>query len=246
MSSPDLEPLVVPALLALVDAPVRGEDEERLLLRLATATTRLPGVDAASCHLTDSHGRPQQLAASDDAALQLERYQSELLEGPCVDSLRSRKPLPNIALNHPHSRVRWPRFAPRAVEVGFTAVTALPIRYEDRALGALNLYHQHNALDPAQESAGTFLATAAAIGLNHGVLLRQLRERERQLQGALTSRVLIEQAKGILAERMGCTVDKAFDLLRRHSRSHQAKLTDVAKRIVDDPDAADFLLPPPS
>ncbi|MGW7411772.1 ANTAR domain-containing protein [Streptomyces sp. NPDC054863] len=235
MFPPEREPLTAATLLDLADAPVKGESNKHLLRRLTTAAARLPGVDAASCNLTDDRGQPQALAASTELAEQLERTQAELREGPCVDSQKIRKPLANLIMTHPHSRIRWPHFAPRAVELGYTTVTALPIHHERNTLGALNLYLRHGTLPPTQVQAGALLTNAVAIGLSHRTLLDRTKDHVRQLQDALNSRVLIEQAKGILAERLHCTVDDAFDLLRHHARSRQLNLTHLAKHIVDNP-----------
>ncbi|MER5386154.1 ANTAR domain-containing protein [Streptomyces sp. NPDC002688] len=114
------------------------------------------------------------------------------------------------------------------------------MRYLDRNLGALNLYHRHRAQSTLDARAGRLLADAAAIGLSHRALLDDLRSRERQLRVALESHVVIEQVKGLLAERLNCTVDDAFDLLRHHARSHQVILADVARAVVHDPTEGPF------
>ena len=130
MSLPGHEHSAAPALLALVDAPLRGDDDERLLSRLARTVTGLPGVEAAGCNLLDTDGRPALTAATHDSADRLERAQSELLEGPCLDSARTNTALVNVPMAHPYSRCRWPRYTQRVLQAGFTAVTSLPIRHE--------------------------------------------------------------------------------------------------------------------
>ncbi|WP_406369033.1 GAF and ANTAR domain-containing protein [Streptomyces sp. NBC_00647] len=230
----------VPTLLDLADAPVREENCESVLQRLAEAAALLPGVESAACFLTDAEGTITHGAASDGIALQLNSVQADLTEGPGLDSCRTAKPLANVSMDHPHTRTRWPRFASHAAGVGVTAVTAVPMRYLDRNLGALNLYHRHRAQSTVDARAGRLLADAAAIGLSHRALLDDLRSRERQLRVALESRVIIEQAKGLLAERLNCTVDDAFDLLRHHARSHQVILADVARAVVHDPTEGPF------
>jgi len=146
---------------------------------------------------------------------------------------------------HAQPRTRWPRFTRRALDAGFTAVTALPLRSHDRLLGTLNLYHQHGALHREDVCWCQLLAAAAALGLAHHDLLREARCRGEQLQGALDSRVVIEQAKGILAERLDCPVQDAFALLRRHARTNRMKLTDLCAQIIDGPaDAGPFPRPP--
>ncbi|MFP3988910.1 GAF and ANTAR domain-containing protein [Streptomyces sp. E11-3] len=223
------------SLLALTDAPVRGEDDARFLRRLTQCVMVVPHVQAAACSLSGTPDRPRQIAASNDSACKLERAQAELGEGPCHDTWRTSTPLTDIPMAHPHTHTRWPRFSRRALEAGFTAVTALPIRQGDRAIGSLILYHQRGSLHPEEVRWCRALATAAAVGLAHRKALDHALTRGRQLQTALDSRVVIEQAKGILTERLNCSVDDAFTLLRHHARRNQIKLTDLARQIVDSP-----------
>ncbi|MFE0105764.1 ANTAR domain-containing protein [Streptomyces sp. NPDC059009] len=226
---------MAPALITLADAPLNGESDEQLLRRLARAAVLIPGVEAASCSLLDADAHPVQTTATSDVAGQLELIQGDVREGPGTDSWRTRKPLTNVDLTHQHSRVRWPHFTPRAVEAGVTTVTALPLRHDDRSLGALTLHHPQGALLPEHLRWSTLLADATTAGLDHRNALRQATNREQQLQHALNSRVLIEQAKGILAERLDCTVGDAFDLLRHHARRNHLKIADVAAEIVHSP-----------
>ncbi|KAA0935165.1 GAF and ANTAR domain-containing protein [Streptomyces apricus] len=236
-------------LLVLVDAPARGEDETHLLRRLTQVTVLVPGVEEAACSLLGPVGVPGHMAASDDRARRLERLQAQLQEGPCVDVSRGRngKPLADVPLTHPHSRTRWPHFTSRALTEGFTAVTAVPLVHRDRALGALDLYHQHGGLEPSGIGWARLLADATAIGLGHRDLLRDAVNRGDQLQNALNSRVVIEQAKGILVERFDCDLKEAFDRLRGHARTNRIKLAELAAQIVASPsDSPPFPRPRPA
>ncbi|MGW2228673.1 GAF and ANTAR domain-containing protein [Streptomyces formicae] len=229
---------MAPALVALAAASPHGESDEQLLRRLAATAARIPGVDAAGCSTVDETGQPEETAASSDVAADLERVQGELSEGPGPDSRRIRKTLANVEMPHPHSRLRWPHFAPRALQAGYPLVTTLPLCHHGRAIGSLTLYCRGGALRPEQLRWSALLADATAAGLGHRDALRQAGIREQQLQHALKSRVLIEQAKGVLAERLECTVDDAFDLLRHHARRNRLKLTQVAGEIVNSPATA--------
>jgi len=222
-------------LLVLVDAPARGEGEEHLLRRLARVTALVPGVEAAACCLLDPAGLPGHTAGSDDRARRLECLQARLREGPCLDISRGKRPLADVPLTHPRSRTRWPRFTHRAVIEGFTAVTALPLTHQGRTLGALELYHQHGRLEPSATPWARLLADATVVGLAHRDILREALVRGDQLQSALNSRIVIEQAKGILAERFDCDPQEAFDRLRGHARAHRTKLADLAATIVGNP-----------
>ncbi|MFJ2258040.1 GAF and ANTAR domain-containing protein [Streptomyces sp. NPDC087844] len=222
-------------LLALVDAPARGESEEHLLRRLARVTALVPGVEAAACSLIGPEGTPWRMAASDERTRRLECVQAESRVGPRLDISRGKGPLANIPMSHPHSRTRWPRFTSRALSEGFTAVTALPLTHQDRPLGALDLYHQHGRLEPSGIQWARLLADATAVGLTHRDVLRNALVRGDQLQNALNSRVVIEQAKGILTERLGCDLQEAFAQLRGRARAKRMKLADLAALIVGDP-----------
>ncbi|MFE0173557.1 ANTAR domain-containing protein [Streptomyces sp. NPDC059002] len=237
MSVPLQNPPAAATLLLLVDA-TEGDEDEDILARLARSAAAVPGVDAASCAITTRPGHAPHSAASDDVAEQLERVQLELKEGPCRDAARTRRALNDVPMTHPQSRVRWPTFTRRALDAGITAVTALPISHRGHLTGSLDLYHQHRSLHPAGAQWGQMLADAAAIGLAHRTELRTARVRHDQLETALTSRILIEQAKGILAERLDCTTDAAFDRLRGHARSHQMKLVDLSRDIITNPHSA--------
>ncbi|MDQ1036205.1 GAF domain-containing protein [Streptomyces sp. V3I8] len=224
-------------LLALADAPARGEDEAHLLRRLAQVTVLVPGVEEAACSLLGPAGAPGPMAASDGRARRLERLQAELREGPCPDVSRgrSRKPLADIPLSHPQNRTRWPHFTSRALVEGFTAVTSVPLVHQERTLGALDLYHQHGRLGPSGIRWALLLADATAVGLGHRDVLRDALGRADQLQTALNSRIVIEQAKGILVERFDCDLKEAFDRLRGHARTNRMKLADLAALIVASP-----------
>ncbi|WP_314410885.1 GAF and ANTAR domain-containing protein [Streptomyces kroppenstedtii] len=222
-------------LLTLVDAPARGESEDHLLRRLTHVMVRVPGVEAAACSLIGPEGGPWRMAASDDRSRRLECLQAESRVGPLLDVSCGRGPLANIPMSHPHSRTRWPRFTSRALAEGFTAVTALPLAHRDRPLGALDLYHQYGRLEPSGIRWARLLTDAAAVGLAHRDLLRDALVRSDQLQNALNSRVVIEQAKGILAERLDCDLQEAFEQLRGHARANRMKLTDLAALTVGNP-----------
>ncbi|WP_438292628.1 ANTAR domain-containing protein [Streptomyces sp. HUAS TT7] len=219
------------SLLALAD-PALQADDDCLLHQLAGVALHTPGVTATSCSLTGPSSRAAHIAASDEGAAHMERLQHELAEGPCRDTLRTSKPLTNILLGHPQSRTRWPRFSHHALDAGLPAITTLPIHVADDVAGTLNLYHQPGALRPADVTWARLLIRATAIGLHHRHALEDVLHRNEQLQNALDTRVLIEQAKGILAERFDCSPADAFTRLRDHARRRHLKVTALAAQIV--------------
>jgi hypothetical protein len=129
---------------------------------------------------------------------------------------------------------RWPRYAPAARQAGFAAVQALPMRLREQVIGALNLFRaEPGALAPAGIRVGQALADVATISLLHERGMRHSDILNEQLQTALNSRVIIEQAKGKLAERLGVDMDQAFTLLRGRARASNRRLSDLAQAFID-------------
>ena len=154
-------------------------------------------------------------------------------EGPCPDSFRTGRAVIVSDIRSPEARARWPRFAAAAAELGLAGVHSLPMRLRDQVIGTLNLFTSTaGSLDPAVARAARALVDVATIGI---LQERAIRERELvagQLQTALNSRVVIEQAKGILAERLQTSPDEAFLLLRRYARNHNHALTELAGDVI--------------
>jgi transcriptional regulator with GAF, ATPase, and Fis domain len=220
------------AFIELTDTLVSDFDIIDFLERLATHCTELLGVTACGVLLADHHGALTMVAASTEAARQLELAQVQNSEGPCMDAFNTGLPVQhgNLADADP----RWPAFTAAARAAGFVAVQALPMRLREERLGALNLLNTTpGALDSDTVALGQALADAATIGIVHQRSLARQEVTAEQLQVALTSRIVIEQAKGFLAERLGVSVDTAFTLLRRYARDHNRKLTEVATDVVD-------------
>ena len=129
---------------------------------------------------------------------------------------------------------RWPKFAPAAVQSGIDSVHAIPMRVHGRTIGALNLFRADTGLlGRARHAAGQGMADIAAVALIQERAMRETRGVVQQLQGALNSRVLIEQAKGVLAERGNVSVDVAFAGIRRYARARNSRLSDVARDVID-------------
>jgi len=147
------------------------------------------------------------VAASSQAARLLELFQLQNDQGPCLDCFRAGQPV--AAADLAAAARRWPRFAPAARQAGFAAVQALPMRLREQVIGALNLFRARpGPFDPADVRVGQALADVATISLLHERGMRRSDALNEQLQAALNSRVLIEQAKGKLAERLGLDMDQ--------------------------------------
>jgi GAF domain-containing protein len=222
----------------LADTMVADFDVIDFLHLLSDRSVQLLGASAAGVMLADPRGQLRLVAASSEAVRLLEIFQLEGEEGPCLESIRTGQPVIEPDLRH--AQQRWPRFTPAALRAGFTGVHALPMRLRDQVLGGLNLFHaQPGPFDPADVRIGQALADTATIGLLHERNLRRAEVVGEQLQAALNSRVVIEQAKGKLAERLGLDMDTAFTALRHYARDRNLRLSDLAQTFIDS-DPADF------
>jgi GAF domain-containing protein len=216
--------------VALADTLVADFDVVELLDRLVTTCVGLFDIAAAGVLLFDAKRRLQLMAASNERAEHLEVFQIQADQGPCLDCARSRKPVSISDLWL--VRERWPRFQPAADIVGFRAVHAVPLRLRQEGLGTLGLFHTApTELSTSRLHTAQALADVATIGILQQQHARHASLLTEQLQGALDSRVAIEQAKGILAENSGVSMDVAFDQLRRYARDHNLKLSDVALQV---------------
>jgi GAF domain-containing protein len=216
----------------LTDTMVADFDIIDFLHVLTTRSVELLDVSAAGLLLADPRGELRVVAASSEAARLLELFQLQSDQGPCLDCFRSGQPVACIDLS---ADPRWPQFADQAGQAGFTAVQALPMRLRDQVIGALNLFRGGTvgAFDPEVAHVGQALADVATISLLHDRSMRRTDTLNEQLQTALNSRVVIEQAKGKLAERLGIDVDQAFALLRDQARNRNQRLSDLARAFVD-------------
>ena len=216
----------------LTDTLVAGFDVIDFLHVLTDRSVQLLDVSAAGLLLADPRGELRVVAASSEAARLLELFQLQSDQGPCLDCFRSGRPV--AAADLAAAAGRWPRFAPAARQAGFGAVQALPMRLREQVIGALNLFRAGpGALAPGDIRVGQALADVATISLLHERSMRHSDTLNEQLQTALNSRVIIEQAKGKLAERLGVDTDQAFSLLRDRARTSNRRLSDLALAFVD-------------
>jgi len=226
----------------LADTMVAEFDVIDFLHLLTDRSVALLGASAAGVVLADPRGELRVAAASSEEAGLLELFQLQNDQGPCLDCFRTGRPVTADDLTGPCQR--WPRFAEAAARSGFRTVEALPMRLRDQVIGALNLFRaEPGPIDPADLRIGQALADVATIGLLHERNVRRREAVAEQLQAALNSRVVIEQAKGKLAERLSVDMDRAFNMLRDYARNTNQHLTDVARTLVEG-DSADF--PPPA
>jgi len=210
----------------LADTLVDEFDLADFLALLADRCVRLLDVAAAGLLLVDHGGGLQATGASDQRAERL----SLLDEGPGHDCYRTGEPVHSVDLA---ACDRWPAFSAEAVAAGFGSVHTVPLRSRDEVLGAVNLFRVlPGEWDRVSVRVARALADVATIGLVQSRSLRRQADLAAQLQHALTSRVVIEQAKGVIAERLRVSMDAAFTALRRYARSSNTRITDLAVAVV--------------
>jgi transcriptional regulator with GAF, ATPase, and Fis domain len=215
----------------LADTLVADFDVVEFLHALANRCVELLGVQAAGLMLADQRGELRLVGASSEQARLLELFELEADQGPCVACYQAGTPVAETDLDP--ADARWPGFAARAQATGFRAVHALPLRLRSEVIGVLNLFSTApGPLDRRNIRIGQAMADVATIGLLQQRAIRERQVLAEQLQGALNSRVLIEQAKGVLAERMGVDMDSAFRWLRDHARQRNRRLTEIAEDVI--------------
>ena len=228
----------------LADTLVSGFDVADFLHMLTERCMELLDVGAAGVVLVDGQGTLRVMASSDERAYTLELFELQNHEGPGLDCYLSGAPVVNEPLSGEGSR--WPTFSREARAAGFWFAHALPLRLRDQILGALNLFSDEEArLAETGLVIGQALADVATIGLLQARAAAETRVLAEQLQSALNSRVIIEQAKGMLAERADVDLDAAFRLLRGYARSHNQYLSDVARALVESDLPPDAVTSPP-
>lgn len=216
----------------LADTLVEEFDVVDLLQLLTERCVELLDADAAGLMLADERGDLRLMAATTERMRLVELLELQAAEGPCRDCYLTGRPVVNVKLADAHGR--WPVFTGAAVAAGFGGTHALPMRLRGRVIGALNLFTDASVdLSDDDVAVGQAMADVATIGLLHERNLREQTAVSEQLQAALHSRVLIEQAKGVLAARAEITVDRAFTRMRDHARHTGLTLTAVATAVVD-------------
>jgi GAF domain-containing protein len=222
------EQFICRAFVALADTLVDDYDVIELLTRLVGYSVTLLGADAAAIMLADPNGQLRTVAASSEDARLAELMQLQADQGPCLDCYRAAAAV-NVT-DLPAAADRWPIFVAEASrQPTYHAVHAVPLRLRGNAVGALNLFHHHPTAMHADDLAlGQALADVATVAILQERAIRRGEVVNDQLRSALSSRVIIEQAKGVLAQHSGLSMDRAFELLRRYARDHRLRLADVA------------------
>jgi GAF domain-containing protein len=227
----------------LADTLVEDFDVVELLAMLADRCVEVLDVAAAGIMLVTPDGDLRVMASSSETMRLLELFELQSEEGPCLDCYRTGQPVVNQGLGSVNRR--WPRFAPKALAAGFQSAHALPMRLRGAVIGALNLFHtQPDEMQQGDVDTAQALADVATIAILQHRAALEAHILDEQLSHALDSRILIDQAKGIIAERLGVSTDHAFVALRNHARKSRSRLVDVAHKVLDPTWPASGLDPP--
>ena len=227
----------------VADTLVDDFDLIEFLRLVAGHASEIGGGAAVGLMLSDQTGQLQFMAASSEDAALLELFQLQTAQGPCVDSHRSGQPV--IASDLAAVGSQWPLFAPRALELGFRSVHTFPMRLRSQVIGAMNLFGRAASpvSTPEMSRVVQALADVATIGIIQERAIAQASTLTEQLQAALNSRVVIEQAKGAVSRSLGISIDAAFERIREHARANNLRLTELARHLVTEPDSISCLEP---
>jgi transcriptional regulator with GAF, ATPase, and Fis domain len=225
------ESLLAQTMVELADTLVDDFDVVELLTRLADRCVEVLGFAAAGLMLAAADGELRVVASSSDAMRVLELFELQAEEGPCPDCFRSGVPIVDVKLSD--NAERWPRFASEAITAGFSTVHALPMRLRGTTIGALNLFQTNDgSVDVSDLAAARAFADIATIGILQHRAMHEAQMLNEQLLHALNSRIAIEQAKGMISERMGFDMEQSFMLLRNHARNHNLQLAVLAQDVI--------------
>ena len=218
-------------LVDLADTLVADFDVVELLTLLADRCVDVLEVGAAGLMVAAPNGDLRVMASSSETVRLLELFELQSEEGPCLDCYRTGHAVVNQDLAAVDGR--WPRFVAEALAAGFHSVHALPMRLRGTVIGALNLFH----IDPgemrrADVDAAQALADVATIAILQHRATVEVQVLNEQLNQALNSRIVIEQAKGMVAERKAVGMEEAFVTLRSYARNHNLRLADVARDVI--------------
>ncbi|MFH8484795.1 GAF and ANTAR domain-containing protein [Streptomyces longisporoflavus] len=239
--SPPREARITAALIDLADTLVDDFDPAEFLYRVAEHCMDLLDIGDAGVMLAVPEGPLQLVASSSERVRLVELFELDASEGPCYTAYHEA-----VTVDHaigPALSLRWPNFNARAHRSGYTSVHATPIRLRGSTIGVLNLFRRvPGPLLRADQDLARALADATAISLLQQTTLDQHRTVRSQLESALTTRTIIEQAKGFLTARHGTDPDASFRRLRAHARHNRLRLVDLSRDIV----AGTISLPPPT
>ena len=233
MTNPSREKELVDTFVELADTLVADYDIVDLLYRLVMRCAHTLNARDAGILLPDADGTLEVVASTSERSHLISILQLNAHEGPCVDAYRTGRVTSVEDISE--MRARWPKFAAAAGDVGYQSMHAFPLRLRNEVIGSLNLFSDRpGPLAEEDATATRGLADVATIGILHERAFREADIAREQLQHALDSRVVIEQAKGVISQSEDVDMEEAFHRLRERARSTQQKISDTAREIIAD------------
>jgi GAF domain-containing protein len=231
MADANRERQLAATFVRLADTLVAEYDVVELLQSLVDTCAEVLDASAAGLLLAAENDGLDLVASTSESSRLVDTLQLSSGAGPSIETFRTGKQVavPDVG----DVRTEWSEFRDRALQEGFRAVHAVPLRLRDSVIGCLTLFrNEPGRMSDEDASVAQGLADVATIGILHERALRESTIAADQLRYALESRVVIEQAKGVIAQRSGVDMDEAFRRLRSYARSHNSILRDVATRVI--------------
>ncbi|KFU77017.1 GAF domain-containing protein [Amycolatopsis lurida] len=221
--------------VTLADTLVADFDVLDFLCLLTERSVEHLAVDAAGVILSDQRGGWRPAASSTERPDLIGLFTAQAEQGPCSECVVTGAPVTSSDLSTPHELSRWPRFAPAALDAGFRAASAVPLRLREQTIGALTLLnHEPTELDADTLSIAQALADIATIGFLHHRAVTHDELLYEQLETTMHQRAIIEQAKGVLAEYGNLDMDQAFTHLRHYAHTQRRRLSAIARELAED------------
>ena len=230
----DRDEWLADTLVVLADTLVADFDVVEFLSMLTQRIAELLDAAEVGLLLAEPQGHLRLMAATTERMRLMDLFELQSNEGPCLDSYRSGTGIVNISLDDSAAVDRWPAFTPTARAAGFRMVHALPMRLRDQVIGAANVFHASRVVISGHDThLAQALVDAATIGILQARAIEHGSVVSEQLQQALNSRVLIEQAKGVVSQGAQVDMTTAFELLRGYARDNRLGLALVAGKVID-------------
>lgn len=232
MAAQTREGQLAEAFVTLADTLVDDYDVIDLLHVLVERCSLLLDATDAGILIPDSDGALEVVASTSERSRVIELLQQGAGEGPCVDAYLTGRTVTVVDIASAYAR--WPNFATSAADLGYASMHAMPLRLRKQTIGSLNLFRDRiGGFSIDDEVAARALADVATIGILHERSIRESDTARAQLQYALDSRVIIEQAKGVVAHTENVDMDTAFQIIRAKARNSSTRLSEVSRQIVE-------------
>ena len=240
MKSRSRETRINTAFVAVADTLTTDFDVVDLLHVLVEQCIDILGTDAGGLMLVDGNGQLQLMTSSSEAADFVEVMQLGADSGPCIDCFTSGRA---VSVPDIEATQQWPEFTRAAVQGGFHSAHAVPLKLRGQIIGTMNLFaHEPGALSARDAAVAQALADVATIGILQERISRESTILAEQLHRALDTRIVVEQAKGMIAHTLTIRIDDAFALIRNYARSHHLTILAVAEGVSERSISADLLV----